>query len=209
MGPWTATLGSRRLELEWERTGRLTSVTRLRVNGEPAGESRGRLGERRGTITGDGVHVTLQRGITGGLSEAVARPEGGGVADEVAFAPPSGTRQARLAELARERPALYASRHVAIAAAKLAAGIIGVTALLSLIPWPDPPSVPFPDVSAPDIPWPDIPWPDWTPPGWLQAILETSHWWAPIIVAIVIAVREARRRRRRAENEARTEPPTG
>ena len=197
-GPWTARLGARELVLEPERRGRGTFVARLLVDGEAVGEWRPRPGERRGSITGGGVHVTLRRGASGSLSEAAARPEDGGRADEVAFVPPPGTRQARLAELARERPALYASRHVALAAAKLAAGIIGVTALLALIPWPD-----APDISAPDVPVPDIPWPDWTLPGWLEAIIGTSQWWAPILAAVAIAVGEARRRRRRTENEAR------
>src|SRR5262245_13478712 len=130
---WTARLGSRRLELRWERTGRLTSVTRLVVDGAPAGASVGRPLQRDGVIEGAGVRVTVRRGFTGTLAEAVARPVGGDVSLEVAFAPPPGTRQARLAALAHQRPALYASRHVAVAAAKLALGVIGIGALIALI----------------------------------------------------------------------------
>jgi hypothetical protein len=207
---WRATLGSRRLELRWERTGRLTSVTRLLVDGASAGESAGRPLQREAVITGAGVRVSLRRGLTSALSEAVARPEGGDASQEVAFAPPPDTPQARLAALARERPGLYASRHVAAAAAKLALGILGIGALIALIPWPDIPAIPFPDVPSPEIPWPDVSLPDVTLPGWIEWILETSNWWAPVLVAIVIAVREARRRRRRAENaERQREAPPG
>ena len=208
-GTWTATLGSRRLELRWERTGRLTGVTRLVVDGRPAGESVGRPLERQAAMTGGGVHVTLRRGVTGALSEAVARPEGGRASQEVAFTPPPGTREARLARLARDRPGLYASRHVAVAAGKLALGVLGIGALIALIPLPDVPAMPFPDIPSPDIPWPDLSLPDWTLPGWLQTIIDTSNWWGPVLVAIVIAVREARRRRRRAENAERQGAPPG
>lgn len=202
-GTWTATVASRRLELRWERTGRLTGVTRLLVDGRPVGEAVGKPLERRAAIAGGGVHVTLRRGWTGAPAEAVARPGGGDGSQEVAFAPPAGTRQARLAQLARERPGLYASRHVAVAAGKLALGIVGVGALIALIPSPDIPAIPFPDIPSPDIPWPDVSLPDPALPGWLQAVIDTSHWWAPVIVAVVVAVREARRRRRRAENAER------
>jgi hypothetical protein len=210
---WTARLGSRRLELRWDRRGRLTSVTRLLVDGAPAGSSVGRPLGRDGVIEGAGVRVTLRRSLTSGLAEAVARPAGGDASQEVAFIPPPGSRQARLAALAHERPALYASRHVAVAAAKLGLGVIGIGALIALIPWPDVPAVPLPDVPWPDVPWPDVTLPDWNPPGWLQAILDTAHWWGTIVVAVVVAIREARRRRRRAANAARDSgreaPPDG
>ncbi|MGE0029375.1 MAG: hypothetical protein AB7O78_04560 [Thermoleophilia bacterium] len=206
-GTWTATLGSRRLELRWERTGRLTGVTRLLVDARTVGESAGKPLQRQAVITGGGVRVTLRRGWSGAPAEAVARPEGGDASREVAFAPPPGTRQARLARLPRERPGLYASRHVAVAAGKLALGVLGVGALLALIPMPDVPAIPFPDIPSPDIPWPDVSLPDWTPPGWLQAILDTSHWWAPVLVAVIVAIREARRRRRRTENAEREGAP--
>jgi hypothetical protein len=182
-------------------------VTRLVVDGAPAGESVGRPLQRDGVIEGAGVRVTVRRGLTGVLAEAVARPSGGDVSQEVAFAPPAGTRQARLAALAHERPALYASRHVAVAAAKLGLGVLGIGALIALIPWPDVPAIPLPSLPRPDIPLPGGAIPSWTPPGWLQAILDTSHWWGTILVAVVVAIREARRRRRRAANAARDGGP--
>ena len=92
---------------------------------------------------------------------------------------------------------------------KLALGILGIGALIALIPWPDVPAIPFPDVPTPDIPWPDVSLPDVTLPGWIEWIIETSDWWAPVLVAIVIAVREARRRRRRAENAEREDARPG
>jgi hypothetical protein len=183
-------------------------VTRLLVDGVPAGESRGGY-QKRAVIAGAGVHVTLRRGATGTIGEAVARPGDGDASQEVAFVPPPGSRQARLAALARERPGLYASRHVALAAGRLALGVLGIGALIALVPWPDVPAIPLPAIPSPDIPWPDVSLPDWEPPGWVQAILESAKWWGPILAAIVVAVREARKRRRRAENAAEAERQEG
>lgn len=122
------------------------------------------------------------------------------------FTAPEGTRAARRERLAREHPALYASRHVVAATAKVVLGILGVSALisavvrllLSYLPRPDLdlPDIDPPDPPLPDIPWPDLDLPDVTPPGWLQAILATAEYWLPILIAVGVAVHEVDRRRK-------------
>ena len=49
------------------------------------------------------------------------------------YAPPSGTRAARVHAWGEAHPTLYAARHVVINVAGTAAAILGVSALLSLI----------------------------------------------------------------------------
>ncbi|MEU6040431.1 hypothetical protein ABZ801_33995 [Actinomadura sp. NPDC047616] len=139
--------------------------------------------------------------------------------EKVPFTPPEGTRAARRERLAREHPALYASRHVVVATGKVVFGILGISALISAVvrllvsylPRPDVdlPDIDPPDLSLPDIPWPDIPWPDIdlpdvALPAWLQAILATTKYWIPILIAIGVAVHEVDRRKK--QDRGRREP---
>ncbi|MGI5169624.1 hypothetical protein ACQEU3_35265 [Spirillospora sp. CA-253888] len=124
--------------------------------------------------------------------------------DELPFAPPEGTRAHKREKFAREHPKVYAARHVALAAGKVLWPLLGIGLAIKLpwpdIPWPDV-HVPMPDVDLPSIPWPDvdlpdIPWPDWHMPGWLKAILGTTKYWIPILIAIGMAVGEYDRRKK-------------
>ncbi|MFC9974593.1 hypothetical protein ACFVH6_27185 [Spirillospora sp. NPDC127200] len=149
--------------------------------------------------------------------------------DELPFSPPEGTRAHKREKFAREHPKVYAARHVALAAGKVLWPLLGVGLAIKL-PWPDMPwpdvHIPMPDVDLPSIPWPDvdlpdIPWPDWHMPGWLKAILGTTKYWVPILIAIGMAVGEYDRRKKqrakvaelaakkRAEAEAKAEAEDG
>ncbi|GAA1524119.1 hypothetical protein GCM10009678_01680 [Actinomadura kijaniata] len=123
--------------------------------------------------------------------------------EEIPFSPPEGTRAHRREKFAREHPRLFAARHVMLATGKVIWPLLGIGVFINLnvrIPWPD---IPFPEIDLPDIPWPDvhIPWPDIDPPdvslpGWLQAILATTKYWVPILIALGMAVSEYKRRKR-------------
>jgi len=121
-----------------------------------------------------------------------------GHAQPVPLEPEPGSRAARREQFKRERPGLYAARHVAKAVGKVLMPLLGIGLLLNLLPEIsidipiDLPAIPFPDL--PSIPFPDIDLPEL--PGWVKAILEAAKYWGPILVAIVIAVREWRKRRR-------------
>ena len=136
------------------------------------------------------------------------------------YAPPPGTRAARVHAWGERHPTLYAARHVVINVLGTAAAVFGIGALLSaLVPrislgWlPD-----LPEINAPDwLKYLDparylAPLLDWIPPlidrlfgwipdwelGWLKYLIG-------FVIAVSIAVREVRRRQRvDAENAART-----
>lgn len=200
---WTLDCDGRRLEVELTTVG-LRNRVRLFADGEQVAEQLSR--SERATLAGAGVTVKARWGWFGGIKECIAVLDAaeGEKGAELAFTPPADSRAERLEALARERPALYASRHVAIAAGKLLLGVLGVGALLGLllprIPFP---SIPSPDVDLPSVPLPSIDLPDVTLPGWVEAILNTAKWWAPIVVAIFIAAGEVDKRRRRQENARR------
>lgn len=149
----------------------------------------------------DDVLAALPRGMSklAGLAAVQRYP----------FAPPAGSFAARLAAFATAYPRLWAARHVVLAAAKVAVGLLGlalfvqallrpvVTWLTGLLPdWRL--DIPWPDIDLPDIPLPDIDLPDLVAPGWLLVLVATAKFWGPVLVAVVIAVVEVRRRRRRA-----------
>ncbi|WP_067472565.1 hypothetical protein [Actinomadura hibisca] len=124
--------------------------------------------------------------------------------DELPFAPPEGTRAHKREKFAREHPKVYAARHVALATSKVIWPLLGIGLAIKL-PWPDIPwpdlHIPMPDVDLPSIPWPDIdlpdiPWPDWHVPGWIKAILRTTKYWIPILIAMGMAVGEYDRRKK-------------
>ncbi|MGY1820796.1 hypothetical protein [Geodermatophilus sp. SYSU D00079] len=124
------------------------------------------------------------------------------------FAPAPGTLAARLRAIEERHPRLWASRHVALAVARVVGALLGlavllqglvqplVTWLLGLLPRVDLPDLPWPDLDLPSIPWPDVDLPDVSPPGWLGAVLATAEYWGPVLVGVALAVREVRRERR-------------
>lgn len=114
----------------------------------------------------------------------------------------------RLAAFARQRPRLYASRHVILATAEVLAGILGVGAIFAfLIPNIDWSWIPWPSL---DLSWLRDLWPDWLTlrwlwpswlhfnlPDWLRQVLACMKWVVPIVVAIAVSFNEVRRRRLR------------
>ncbi|MFI0356347.1 hypothetical protein [Actinomadura sp. 9N407] len=130
---------------------------------------------------------------------------------ETWFTPPEGSRAARRERLARRHPRLYASRHVALAAARVLLPLLGIAALIKIpkphIDLPDidlpgipRPRIPWPDIDLPSIPLPDLP--DVTLPGWLQAIVQTAKYWGPILAAVGLAVQEHERRKKQRQKAA-------
>jgi hypothetical protein len=129
------------------------------------------------------------------------------------FAPPPGSFAARLSVFERSHPRLYASRHVVLAVAKVAAALLGLAVLVRLLLRPvldwitkrlpdiDLPSIPWPDIPWPSIPWPDIDLPELAVPAWLRVIIGTAKFWLPVLMAIGVAAAETRRRRAAAARE--------
>ncbi|GLW67594.1 hypothetical protein Arub01_58370 [Actinomadura rubrobrunea] len=167
----------------------------------------------------DGTGNDAQDGSDDDTDDDTDDDRGGGTDEgdtNLPFTPPEGSRAARRERFARRHPALYASRHVAAATAKVVFGILGVSALigavvrllLSYLPRPDVdlPDVDLPDLPLPDIPRPDIQLPDVTLPPWLQAVVATSKYWMPILIAIGVAVHEVDRRKK---NDRRHEAQQG
>jgi len=122
------------------------------------------------------------------------------------FEPECGSKAAARAEWIGQHPHLHTARQTALAAAGVVIPIIAIW-VLTLVPWPsldipwpdvDLPSIPWPDV--PSIPWPDIPWPDVDLPdlpGWLEPV---RKFFIPVLIAFFIARGEVKRRRK-AEQE--------
>ncbi|MFI0408963.1 hypothetical protein [Actinomadura sp. 3N508] len=233
-GRWRLDHDGHRLEAETARQG-WNRVVRLFVDGAPAGEAttdwlKASLphGDMRvevvfdvlGLADGQAARCDLVRAPDGDAPGRVSLEKGTGTGkdgkpERVAFEPAEGTRAARREALARAHPFLYASRHVAAAAGRVVFPLLGLGVLVRmLLRWIPRPGldVPFPDVDRPSIPWPDVPWPDLpdlpdlSAPPWLAALLATAKFWAPIMIAVVVAAREARRRRK--TSGAHEAPPT-
>jgi hypothetical protein len=100
----------------------------------------------------------------------------------------------RLVKLERERPRLYAARHVAKGVGKVLAAVIGIGLVVRFLPLPD---LPLPNVDLPGLPGPDL-----SPPGWLAAILGTAKFWLPVVIGILVALGELERRRKREAGES-------
>jgi hypothetical protein len=112
----------------------------------------------------------------------------------------SKERETRLERLRRERPGLYASRHVAAGVVQVLLVIVGISLAIRFIPWPDidinPPDAP----DLPDLPLPSISLPD--APGWVKAILESKKYWWPIVIGLLIALGEMERQKRKKKEQA-------
>ncbi|MGH2615110.1 MAG: hypothetical protein ACRDJC_07720, partial [Thermomicrobiales bacterium] len=169
-------------------------------------------------LNGGGLTVVVRLNWLDHIAQILAVPSGTDPknADEegMAFAPPPGSRAARLDRLKREHPELYAARHVVIAIGQVLIGVLGIGALLRALlpridvpafPLPDLPAIPWPDL--PDIPWPEIPVPDIDLPelAFLEQLKElwsSVNWLVPIVIAGLIAINEVSKRRKREQAEA-------
>jgi hypothetical protein len=102
----------------------------------------------------------------------------------------------RLAKLKRERPRLYAARHVAKGAGQVLLAVVGIGLTVRFLPLPE---LPLPDVDLPELPRPDL-----SVPGWLAVIVGTAKFWGPILAGVLVALGElARRRKRDQERETK------
>ncbi|NYI05171.1 hypothetical protein [Allostreptomyces psammosilenae] len=196
--------------VEWWWLGRVATCALLL---EPPGDGAGQSdGENGGSAPSDGDGPSDgEHGDRGGAPAPRRGPR------KLPFEPPAGSRASRLARLKREHPALYASRHVAIAVLEVGLAVLGVGALLrALLPridwsflpeidlsWiprphldlPNPLSwIPWPEIDLPDVDLPDIDLP--ALPGWISEIMDSVGLVIPILIAVAVAVEETRRRRR-------------
>jgi hypothetical protein len=173
----------RRIEVVPESTLTKDRV-RLLIDGEPVAEAKPNRADT--VIAGDGVevHVVMPwHGVT------ITRAELVGADGPIRLAPEPGSAAARRERLERERPGLYAARHVAKGVAQALAAVIGIGFAIRLLP-----DISLP-IDLPEMPLPDIDPPSLEPPDWLAAILSSKAIWLPMILGVVIALREWRRRR--------------
>ncbi|MET0730879.1 MAG: hypothetical protein ABWZ03_06790 [Solirubrobacterales bacterium] len=197
---WGVDHDGSRVEVEREPSG-LGQVLRLVVDGEQRAETKtngGRTKLEDGQLT-----VEVRLAALGSIRRAALLDAGG--EELVLLDPPPGTRAARLAELERRRPVLYAARHVVKAVGSVLLPLLGIGALIGLVlpalPDIDLPQVNLPDVSLPDLP--DLPSTSIEPPEWVKSVLSAAPYVVPIVIAIGVAAREVerqRKRRRRAED---------
>ncbi|MCW2762308.1 MAG: hypothetical protein JWR85_2509 [Marmoricola sp.] len=143
----------------------------------------------------------------------------------VPYAPPVGTRAARVHAWGEAHPNLYAARHVIINVGGTILAILGVGALLRAIFGGLLPRIDLgwlPDLDAPDwLRYLDLarylaPVFEWVPPlldrlfGWIPEV-ETGwlKYVVGFVVAVSIAVREARRRKRVAAEDSGADQQDG
>jgi hypothetical protein len=157
---------------------------RLLIDGEPVAEAKPNGADT--VVAADGVEVRVVmpwHGVT------ITRAELVDPAGPLPLAPAPGSAAARREQLQRERPGLYAARHVARGVAQALVALIGIGLAIRLLP-----DIALP-IDLPEPPLPDVDLPSLEPPGWIQAILESKAIWLPVILGVVIALREWRRRR--------------
>jgi len=210
------THASRLYEVE-SRSAGLQTVAQLFVDDQLVEEKKGM--DRSLQLTGGDLIVVVFLGFMGDIVEVLAVPNGtnpGKIKEEgIAFAAPAGSRAARLEQMRRGHPVLYAARHVALAVLQVGFGVLGIGALLgALLPRVDLPDIPIPRIDLPAIPWPaidlpEIPWPDIPLPAIdvplpdlallapLQELWGAVNWLVPIVIAIIVAWNEYDKRRKR------------
>jgi len=143
------------LEVESPFTG-LARVGRLFVDGKQVDERKVWFESAR--LTGGGVSVIVDWTLLNQMTRCIAIPAGtdekAETKAEIPFQPPVGSYAARMEKLARERPHLYASRHVSIAIVQALIGLLGIGSLVIGL---------LPRIELPTIPWREftIPFPDW------------------------------------------------
>jgi hypothetical protein len=114
--------------------------------------------------------------------------------DPVPLEPAPGSAAARRARLERERPGLYAGRHVAKGVGQALLALIGLAFLVRFLP-----GLPLPSIDPPDLPsidLPGLPVPDVDVPGWVKDMLESKQYWLPVLIGVGLAPREWRKRHR-------------
>jgi hypothetical protein len=198
----------------------LHTVARLFVDGQQADEQKGM--EKAILLHGGGLAVVVGLDFLGNATEILAVPDSvppdkvkeRAAEEGVAFTPPAGSRAARMDELRRNHPTLYAARHVVLAIGQVLIGVLGVGALLwgivqGLLPritllLPDLPDIPWPNIDLPAIPWPDLPWPniaidlpDLSFLALLKDLWNSVNWIVPIVIALFVAWNEIEKRRKR------------
>ena len=177
---------------------------RLLIDGEPVAEARPNGADT--VVAGDGVEVRVVMPWHG---VSITRAELVGPDGPIRLAPDPGSAAARRERLERERPGLYAARHVAKGIAQALAAVIGIGFAIRLLPDISPP------FGLPDINLPDIEPPSLEPPDWIASILASKAIWLPVVLGLVIALREWRRRRSagthpgRGGDDAEGGPPPG
>jgi hypothetical protein len=192
---WSVDHAGRRVEVEREPSG-VGQLLRLVVDGEHRAESKTN-GSRARLQDGD-LTVDVRLAALGSIRRAAILDAGG---DELMLLdPPPGTRAAKLAELERTRPVLYAARHVVRAVGGVLLPLLGIGALIGLV-LPALPDIDPPQVDLPDLP--DLPSISIEPPEWLEPVLAAAPYVVPIVIALGVAAREVdrqRKRRQRAED---------
>ena len=212
---YTLDRDGKRFEAETEPSG-MSAIARLFVDGVQVDERKSV--DQKVQLEGGGLTVVVKLNWLDQVKEILAVPSGTDPkradGEGIAFAPPARSRAARLEKLNREHPALYAARHVVIAALQVLIGVLGIGALLrGLLPRIDLPDIPLPVL--PDIPWPDlpvIPWPNIPLPNidvpdvpfldQVKDLWSAVSWLVPIVIAAVIAWNEIDKRRKRDRAEA-------
>ncbi|GAA3231826.1 hypothetical protein [Actinocorallia longicatena] len=184
----------RHYEIESSSLGLIGDRAVLFADGERVAEAKGELDAAK--LEHDGIKIKVRWNLRHEIKEI--RAEAG--EEPLRFVPPPGTLLARRDRWERERPVLFAARHVAGAAGQIALGVLGIGAIIKLILQPlleriprpaiDLPDWHLPRIDLPDIPVPSFDLPDWALPGWLSAILHTAKFWGPIVVAIFVALNE-------------------
>ncbi|UYM06255.1 hypothetical protein [Solicola gregarius] len=156
------------------------------------------------------VRVHVKTPVSGGVErcQLILADAADGDRDPVEYRvpldPPEGTRAARLAEFQRDRPRLYAARHVVIAAGQILIALVGIGALVrGLLPRIDLPSIDLSWLPDLDFSWMPDPFgwlsgllPDISPPDWVDSVMGTSKYWLPILIAVFVAKNEAEKRRK-------------
>jgi hypothetical protein len=188
--PFTIEHEGRRIELVAESSWKQDRVLLL-VDGEQVGEAK--ANGAKTVVTGDGVVVRAVLPWHGAsIRRAELVPDDG---QPLQLEPAPGTRAARRAQLERERPGLYAARHVAKGAGEVLLAVIGIAFVVRFLPSFPLPSIELPEIPLPAIDLPGVPVPDIDVPGWIKVVLGTKQYWLPILIGLAVALREWRKRR--------------
>jgi hypothetical protein len=129
--------------------------------------------------------------------------------EEIPLTPPKGSYAARQAELERNQPTLYASRHVIFAVLKALIPLLGLGAIIwSLLPAVDLPGF-FRELFG------FQPRPDHHPNNWLthlvKPLLKSAKWvlWGlPILAALFITLEELEKHQKKRHKSEETSPPS-
>ncbi|HEY0734495.1 MAG TPA: hypothetical protein VGD69_06290 [Herpetosiphonaceae bacterium] len=223
---YTLDHAGQRIEVEVTAAG-LTNTARLLIDGQPVAEQQASLGDRT-RLRWQQWTVLVQWGWWSGQvarcvlfeehDDSEPQPQSKGIV----FAPPPGSRAARLAQFQREHPALYAARHVAIAVLQVTLPLLGIGALiLGLLPaidwaW-------LSDIGAffrslrlqigawlPSIDLPFFDLRDWLR-SWIVWIVRSpvfawGKWLLPVVIAVFVAIEEFRRHQRSQASAHQPEP---